>query len=100
MGVEQVSILIVFTRSHPTDTCTGRNWIYRSDDNLYASRWQQILDSSFDPELVQIISWNDYGESHCMLQSSEGDIVPCRLKHRPASFHYRHWTHTRCTAWI
>lgn len=41
-----------------------RNWIYRSDDNLYASRWHQILDPAFDPDFVQIISWNDYGESH------------------------------------
>jgi hypothetical protein len=28
-------------------------------------RWNQILDRTFDPEMVQIISWNDYGESHC-----------------------------------
>ncbi|KAI5452377.1 hypothetical protein NCC49_000937 [Naganishia albida] len=42
----------------------NKNWIYRSDDNLYASRWQQILDDKFDPEFVQLISWNDYGESH------------------------------------
>jgi hypothetical protein len=24
-----------------------------------------ILASDFDPEFIQIISWNDYGESHC-----------------------------------
>jgi hypothetical protein len=36
-----------------------------SDDNLYVKRWNQILDAAFDPEMVQIISWNDYGESHC-----------------------------------
>lgn len=24
-----------------------------------------ILEADFDPEFIQIISWNDYGESHC-----------------------------------
>lgn len=24
-----------------------------------------ILAADFDPEFIQIISWNDYGESHC-----------------------------------
>ncbi|KAJ9106718.1 hypothetical protein QFC19_003030 [Naganishia cerealis] len=42
----------------------NKNWIYRSDDNLYISRWKQILDKNFDPKFVQVISWNDYGESH------------------------------------
>lgn len=42
----------------------NKNWIYPSDDNLYVKRWSQILDPSFHTDFVQIISWNDYGESH------------------------------------
>ncbi|GKT42730.1 mutanase Pc12g07500 [Colletotrichum spaethianum] len=34
----------------------GKNWIWRGDHAWY-DRWVQ-------PEWVQIISWNDYGESH------------------------------------
>ncbi|KAJ0353197.1 hypothetical protein COL154_012253 [Colletotrichum chrysophilum] len=38
-----------------------KNWMWRGDD-LWFDRWQQIL--WWRPEFVQIISWNDYGESH------------------------------------
>ncbi|GMK57757.1 hypothetical protein CspeluHIS016_0405910 [Cutaneotrichosporon spelunceum] len=43
-----------------------KNWIYRSDDLLYPSRWASILamTAARAPEIVQVISWNDYGESH------------------------------------
>ncbi|KAE8151753.1 glycoside hydrolase [Aspergillus avenaceus] len=38
-----------------------KNWVWRGD-NLWFDRWQQVMD--LQPEFVQIISWNDYGESH------------------------------------
>ncbi|KAE8355999.1 glycoside hydrolase [Aspergillus coremiiformis] len=38
-----------------------KNWVWRGD-NLWHDRWQQVI--SFQPEFVEIISWNDYGESH------------------------------------
>jgi hypothetical protein len=38
-----------------------KNWLWRGDD-LWYDRWQQVLD--LQPEMVEIISWNDYGESH------------------------------------
>jgi glucan endo-1,3-alpha-glucosidase len=47
----------------------NKNFIYASDKNLYATRWEDIL--SFKPDMVQIISWNDFGESHC-----ESQILP------------------------
>ncbi|KAL2010446.1 hypothetical protein VTN00DRAFT_6253 [Thermoascus crustaceus] len=39
----------------------GKNWLWRGDD-LWHERWQQVIE--LQPPLVQIISWNDYGESH------------------------------------
>jgi hypothetical protein len=36
-------------------------WVWRGDD-LWHARWQQVLDAK--PAFVQIVSWNDYGESH------------------------------------
>ncbi|KAH8893107.1 hypothetical protein GQ53DRAFT_861560 [Thozetella sp. PMI_491] len=39
----------------------GKNWLWRGDD-LWFDRWQQVL--TVQPEFVQIISWNDFGESH------------------------------------
>ncbi|KAL3472505.1 glycoside hydrolase [Aspergillus californicus] len=38
-----------------------KNWVWRGDD-LWYTRWEQVLE--LGPEMVEIISWNDYGESH------------------------------------
>ncbi|KAJ0304383.1 hypothetical protein Brms1b_011243 [Colletotrichum noveboracense] len=39
----------------------GKNWLWRGDYAWY-DRWVQV--NWWQPEWVQIISWNDYGESH------------------------------------
>ncbi|KAI8628405.1 glycoside hydrolase family 71 protein [Xylariaceae sp. FL1651] len=38
----------------------GKNW-YSSSDSLWFDRWKQVLDIM--PEYIEIITWNDYGES-------------------------------------
>ncbi|KAJ8061682.1 hypothetical protein OCU04_009483 [Sclerotinia nivalis] len=38
-----------------------KNWLWRGDD-LWYDRWEEI--HFWQPDLVEIISWNDYGESH------------------------------------
>ncbi|KAF4600058.1 hypothetical protein EYR40_007164 [Pleurotus pulmonarius] len=40
------------------------NWIYRGDDWLFVRRWNQLIAARDRIDIVQIISWNDYGESH------------------------------------
>lgn len=42
----------------------NKNWIYRCDDWLYIRRWEQLIGLRDSINIVQIISWNDYGESH------------------------------------
>ncbi|KAJ0290318.1 hypothetical protein CBS470a_003965 [Colletotrichum nupharicola] len=39
----------------------NKNWLWRGDD-LWHDRWIQIVYNQ--PDYVEIISWNDYGESH------------------------------------
>ncbi|KAK4202758.1 glycosyl hydrolase family 71-domain-containing protein [Triangularia verruculosa] len=39
----------------------NKNWLWRGDD-LWFDRWEQIR--FLGPDYVQIISWNDFGESH------------------------------------
>ncbi|KAL5336882.1 glycoside hydrolase [Aspergillus crustosus] len=39
----------------------NKNWVWRGDD-LWYTRWQQVL--QLQPEYVEILTWNDYGESH------------------------------------
>ena len=38
-----------------------KNWLWRGAD-LWHDRWQQVIE--LQPDLVEIITWNDYGESH------------------------------------
>ncbi|KZT61188.1 glycoside hydrolase family 71 protein [Calocera cornea HHB12733] len=42
----------------------NKNWIYRSDDNLYATRWEMLMHYRNYVAIAEIITWNDYGESH------------------------------------
>ncbi|ODN90837.1 hypothetical protein L198_06154 [Cryptococcus wingfieldii CBS 7118] len=42
----------------------NKNWIYRSDDWLLARRLEQIISQRVSIDLIELISWNDYGESH------------------------------------
>ncbi|KAF7114772.1 hypothetical protein CNMCM5793_000311 [Aspergillus hiratsukae] len=38
-----------------------KDWLWRGDD-LWRDRWEEVM--VVQPDLVQIISWNDFGESH------------------------------------
>ena len=38
-----------------------KNWLWRGDD-LWSDRWQDVV--RLQPPLVEILSWNDFGESH------------------------------------
>ena len=49
----------------------NKNW-YSSSDSLWYDRWLQVLEVL--PDMVQIITWNDYGESHYI-----GDIVTTQV---------------------
>lgn len=41
----------------------NKNWMWPQENmNLWATRWTQIL--YLQPDYVEIISWNDFGESH------------------------------------
>ncbi|KAL3461163.1 glycosyl hydrolase family 71-domain-containing protein [Aspergillus heterothallicus] len=39
----------------------NKNWVWRGDD-LWYERWEQVLE--LNPAYVEILTWNDYGESH------------------------------------
>ncbi|KAF5317900.1 hypothetical protein D9758_017796 [Tetrapyrgos nigripes] len=60
-------------------TTFNKNFLYTADQHLYAKRWEALVDTTFpnngnddasspsnpfDIDIIQIISWNDYGESH------------------------------------
>ncbi|KAG8989976.1 hypothetical protein FRB90_001995 [Tulasnella sp. 427] len=41
----------------------NKNWLYVSDDHLYTSRWSTLIANRDKVDMVEIITWNDYGES-------------------------------------
>ncbi|WYZ38473.1 hypothetical protein EsH8_III_000387 [Colletotrichum jinshuiense] len=61
----------------------NKNWMWRGDD-LWFDRWQQIL--WWRPEFVQIISWNDYGESHHIGPVREKSLEAFTIGKAPFNF--------------
>ncbi|KAL7412808.1 glycoside hydrolase [Mrakia frigida] len=41
----------------------NKNWIFRSDNWLYASRWETLVANRDKFDLIEALTWNDYGES-------------------------------------
>ncbi|KAF2205757.1 glycoside hydrolase family 71 protein [Delitschia confertaspora ATCC 74209] len=50
-----------FNTHYGTEVSYSKNWVFPSD-LLWYNRWNQIL--ALKPRFLEIISWNDYGESH------------------------------------
>lgn len=42
----------------------NKNWIYRGDDWLLPQRWEMLVSNRSTVSFAQVISWNDFGESH------------------------------------
>ncbi|KAF8183465.1 glycosyl hydrolase family 71-domain-containing protein [Mycena galopus ATCC 62051] len=47
--------------THYDSNTYNKNWLYLSD-TLLTDRWNEIL--NLQPQLVELITWNDFGESH------------------------------------
>ncbi|KAJ7032757.1 glycoside hydrolase family 71 protein [Mycena alexandri] len=61
-----------FMAAHYGPDSWNKNWIYRGDDWLFARRWEQLIAMRSQIDIVQVISWNDYGESHYICSSVRG----------------------------
>ncbi|KAK0187984.1 glycoside hydrolase family 71 protein, partial [Armillaria mellea] len=42
----------------------NKNFVYLSDEHLYSRRWESLVASRDTISIVEINTWNDYGESH------------------------------------
>jgi len=51
----------------------NKNYLYKSEF-LWTARWTQLL--SLNPDFIEIITWNDWGESHYIgpLETDQGNI--------------------------
>ncbi|TFK34633.1 glycoside hydrolase [Crucibulum laeve] len=50
--------------THYGPSTYNKNWIYRSEDHLLSRRFQALITNRARIPIAQIITWNDYGESH------------------------------------
>ncbi|TFK52554.1 glycoside hydrolase family 71 protein [Heliocybe sulcata] len=50
--------------THYSPQTYNKNFIYLADSHLYPTRWENIVTMRDQIDLVEIVTWNDYGESH------------------------------------
>ncbi|KAK0100858.1 hypothetical protein ONS95_007305 [Cadophora gregata] len=62
-----------------------KNWMWRGD-SLWYDRWEQV--KYLQPEFVQIITWNDWGESHYIgpLHMNEMDVFGPKAGNSPYNY--------------
>ncbi|OJT03884.1 Glucan endo-1,3-alpha-glucosidase agn1 [Trametes pubescens] len=53
----------------------NKNFIYDCDNQLYARRWETIISNRDSVDIVQLLTWNDFGESH-YLGPIHGNLPP------------------------
>ncbi|KAI0661915.1 glycosyl hydrolase family 71-domain-containing protein [Cubamyces menziesii] len=42
----------------------NKNFIFDADDHLYVTRWQNLIQNRDKVDIAEIVTWNDFGESH------------------------------------
>ncbi|KAL1412022.1 hypothetical protein Q8F55_003019 [Vanrija albida] len=52
-----------FFYTHFGPNTYNKNWLYRSDDWLYCTRWEEIIALRGTSTMTEILTWNDFGES-------------------------------------
>ncbi|KAI0345808.1 glycoside hydrolase [Trametopsis cervina] len=50
--------------THYSPQTYNKNFIYLADSHLYNARWEYLFQHRDEVDLVEIVTWNDYGESH------------------------------------
>ncbi|WVR05826.1 hypothetical protein IAU60_002851 [Kwoniella sp. DSM 27419] len=60
---EYMAAVSPFFFTHFPQNGWNKNWIYRSDNWLYATRWESLIAMRDKVKSVEILTWNDYGES-------------------------------------
>ncbi|KAH0831955.1 glycoside hydrolase family 71 protein [Lanmaoa asiatica] len=64
MGGSYMAAVSPWFFTHYSPQTYNKNWIYLSDDHLYAKRWEYLIGIRGQVDIAQIVSWNDFGESH------------------------------------
>jgi glucan endo-1,3-alpha-glucosidase len=60
---EYMAAISPFFFTHFGANSWNKNWLYRGDNWLYATRWEQLIAMRQQVKSLEILTWNDYGES-------------------------------------
>ncbi|RDB17844.1 Glucan endo-1,3-alpha-glucosidase agn1 [Hypsizygus marmoreus] len=50
--------------THYSPETFNKNFVFLSDQHLYSRRWESLIAARDQFDIVQVLTWNDYGESH------------------------------------
>lgn len=57
-----ITLLVAVSPAQFKELGGGNDWVELSD-TLWKYRWEQAI-NDVKPDIVEIVTWNDYGESH------------------------------------
>ncbi|KAG0150506.1 hypothetical protein CROQUDRAFT_652428 [Cronartium quercuum f. sp. fusiforme G11] len=63
---------------HLTDDPQG-NYVHRSDDWMMINRYTKLIKQNPKPEFIELLTWNDYGESHYLRDPQPSANLPMGL---------------------
>ncbi|KAH9936318.1 glycoside hydrolase [Fomitopsis serialis] len=49
--------------THYPQSSYNKNWLYLMDNQGYNTRWETLISNRDSVDIVEIVTWNDYGES-------------------------------------
>ncbi|KAI0316035.1 glycoside hydrolase [Amylostereum chailletii] len=50
--------------THYSPQTFNKNWVYYGDSHMYAKRWESLVSRRDQFDIVEVVTWNDFGESH------------------------------------
>ncbi|KAI9058333.1 glycoside hydrolase family 71 protein [Trametes sanguinea] len=54
----------------------NKNFIFDGDEHLWVSRWETLIANRDKVDLVEVVTWNDFGESHYIGPNNHGQLPP------------------------
>ncbi|RPD53744.1 glycoside hydrolase [Lentinus tigrinus ALCF2SS1-7] len=54
----------------------NKNFVYDCDEHLWVSRWETLIANRDHVDFVEILTWNDFGESHYIGPKHDGQALP------------------------
>ncbi|KAI0354941.1 glycoside hydrolase [Trametes cingulata] len=54
----------------------NKNFVFDGDEHLWVARWENLIANRDKVSLVEIVTWNDFGESHYIGPNNHGQLPP------------------------